>query len=127
VTHNSPGRPARLKRVTAVLHGHFVSEEEVARPRLTLLCLIAERRATSDMRSVAALTDRLEAQMPRMLKEHEAIVKAVGRARTRRVGGTAPGGQPVRRGAQGACAERGGREPGGRIPETEIPCGPVTR
>ena len=77
MTHNSPGRPARLKRVTAVLHGHFVSEEEVARPRLTLLCLIAERRATSDMRSVAALTDRLEAQMPRMLKEHEAIVKAL--------------------------------------------------
>ena len=77
MTHNSPGRPARLKRVTAVLHGHFVSEEEFARPRLTLLRLIAERRATSDMRSVAALTDRLEAQMPRMLKEHEAIVKAL--------------------------------------------------
>jgi hemerythrin HHE cation binding domain-containing protein len=65
------------KRVATVLHEHFVSEEEFALPPLALLGPIAEGRATSDMRSVVALTDRLKAEMPRMLREHEAIVQAL--------------------------------------------------
>jgi hypothetical protein len=65
------------KRVAAVLHEHFVSEEEFALPPLALLGPIAVGRATSDMRSVAALTDRLKAEMPSMLRAHEAIVQAL--------------------------------------------------
>lgn len=65
------------KRVAAVLHEHFVSEEQFALPPLGLLRPIAEGRATADMRSVVELTDRLKAEMPRMLNEHQAIVKAL--------------------------------------------------
>ena len=65
------------KRVAAVLHEHFVSEEEYALPPLGLLGPIAEDRATAEMRSVIALTDRLKTEMPRMLAEHKAIVQAL--------------------------------------------------
>jgi hypothetical protein len=65
------------KHVAAVLHEHFVSEEEFALPPLALLGPIAEGRATPDMRSVNAMTDRLRAEMPRMLEEHKAIVRAL--------------------------------------------------
>lgn len=65
------------KHVAAVLHEHFVSEEEFALPPLALLASIAEGRVTPEMRSVIALTDRLKAEMPRMLSEHEAIVRAL--------------------------------------------------
>jgi hypothetical protein len=74
------------ERVAAVLHEHFVSEEEFALPPLALLGPIAEGRATTDMRSVIPLTDRLKAEMPRMLNEHNAIVQALdelGRAAAR--------------------------------------------
>jgi hypothetical protein len=64
-------------RVAAVLHEHFVSEEAFALPPLALLGPIAEGRATLDMRAVTALTDRLEAEMARMLEEHKAIVRAL--------------------------------------------------
>ena len=65
------------KHVAAVLHEHFLREEEFALPPLALLGPIAEGHATSDMRSVVELTDRLKAEMPRMLSEHQAIVKAL--------------------------------------------------
>jgi hypothetical protein len=65
------------KRVAAALHEHFVSEEEFAMPPLALLGPIAEGRVTPDMRAVVALTDRLKAEMPRMLEEHKAIVRAL--------------------------------------------------
>jgi hemerythrin HHE cation binding domain-containing protein len=73
-----PGKTGEAaKRVAAVLHEHFVSEEEFALPPLALLAPIAEGRATADMRSMVALTDRLKAEMPRMLREHGAIVRAL--------------------------------------------------
>ena len=65
------------KRVAAVLHEHFVSEEEFALPPLALLGPIAEGRATPDMRAAVAQTDRLKGEMPRMLEEHRAIVRAL--------------------------------------------------
>lgn len=65
------------KRVAAVLHAHFLSEEEYAMPPLGLLGPIAEGRTTPDMQEAIALTDRLRAEMPRMLAEHRAIVQAL--------------------------------------------------
>lgn len=62
------------KRVATVLHEHFVREEEFAMPPLALLGPIADGQTTSSMRSVVALTDRLKAEMPRMLDEHKAIL-----------------------------------------------------
>ena len=73
------------RHVAAALHEHFVSEEEFALPPLALLGPIAGGHATPDMRTVVAMTDRLKAEMPRMLEEHKAIVRALdelGRAAT---------------------------------------------
>jgi hypothetical protein len=81
-----PGQTGQAaKRVAAVLHEHFVSEEEFALPPLGLLGPISEGRTTSDMQEVISLSDRLKAEMPRMLSEHQAIVEALehlGRAAT---------------------------------------------
>jgi hypothetical protein len=73
-----PGRTGQAaKHVAAALHEHFLSEEEFALPPLGLLVPIADGRATSDMQEVIALTDRLTAEMPRMLSEHRTIVQAL--------------------------------------------------
>jgi iron-sulfur cluster repair protein YtfE (RIC family) len=73
-----PGRTGEAaKHVAAVLHEHFVKEEQVAMPPLALLTPIALGRATPEMRSVVALTDRLQKEKPQMRREHEAIVKAL--------------------------------------------------
>jgi len=73
-----PGRTGlAAKQVAAALHEHFASEEEFALPPLGLLGPIADGRATSDMQEVIALTDRLKAEMPRMLSEHRTIVQAL--------------------------------------------------
>jgi len=60
-----------------LLDAHFKSEEEFALPPLGLLRPLAEGRATPAMRDVVALTDRLKAEMPRMLREHSALVSAL--------------------------------------------------
>ena len=81
-----PGQTGQAAtRVAAVLHEHFLSEEEFALPPLGLLGPISEGRMTPDMQDVIALTERLRAEMPRMLAEHNAIVEALkelGRAAT---------------------------------------------
>jgi len=74
-----PGKTGEAaKHVAAVLHEHFVSEEQFALPPLALLGPIAAGGASPDMQPVVTLTDRLKAEMPRMLSEHQAIVKALG-------------------------------------------------
>ena len=73
-----PGKTGQAaKQVAAVLHEHFLSEEEFAMPPLALLAPIAEGRTTSEMQAIIALSDRLKAEMPRMLSEHKAIVQAL--------------------------------------------------
>ena len=73
-----PGKTGQAaKQVAVALHEHFLSEEEFAMPPLALLAPIAEGRVTSEMRSVIPLTDRLKAELPRMLSEHEAIIQAL--------------------------------------------------
>lgn len=69
------GEAARA--VAAVLHAHFVREEEFALPPLGLLAPLARGEWKPEMREVVALTDKLKAEMPRMLSEHAAIVAAL--------------------------------------------------
>ncbi|MFB3854725.1 MAG: hypothetical protein ACE148_12970 [Vicinamibacterales bacterium] len=73
-----PGRSGEAaKKVASLLHEHFVSEEAFALPPLGLLVPLANGTATGDAREVVAMTDRLEAGLPKMLEEHKAIVAAL--------------------------------------------------
>lgn len=65
------------KAVAELLHPHFEKEEEYALPPLGLLSSLAEGRSTPEMRSALVMTDRLRADLPKMLQEHKAIVAAL--------------------------------------------------
>jgi hypothetical protein len=75
------GVGAAARELAAVLHPHFVREEQIALPPLGLLAPLARGEYTEAMRAVLPMTDSLRAELPRMLKEHEAI-----RAATLRLG-----------------------------------------
>lgn len=64
--------------VARQLHPHFAREEEFALPPLALLGALAKGAADPAMADVLALTDKLEAELPGMLAEHEDIVAALG-------------------------------------------------
>jgi hypothetical protein len=66
------GKAARA--VAEKLHPHFVKEEEYALPPLGLLSLLAQGDVMPEMKDVLAMTDKLKADLPQMLKEHKAIV-----------------------------------------------------
>jgi hypothetical protein len=77
-----PGRVgAAARELAAVLHPHFVREEQIALPPLGLLAPLARGESDSAMRAVLPMTDSLRAELPRMLEEHKAI-----RAATLRLG-----------------------------------------
>ena len=65
------------KMVAKVLHEHFVKEEEFALPPLGLLSALAWDQIDEDMKTVVFMTDRLKAELPEMLQEHEAVVAAL--------------------------------------------------
>lgn len=65
------------KTVARVLHGHFVGEEAFAMPPLGLLPRLAKGEFRPDMADVLKMTDRLEAELPKMLSEHRAITAAL--------------------------------------------------
>ncbi len=69
------GEAARA--VARVLHDHFVREEQIAMPPLSLLPALAEGRVSAEMAEVSAMTDALKAELPRMLEEHERIKAAL--------------------------------------------------
>lgn len=71
------GEAARA--VAALLHPHFVKEEEYALPPLGLLPALAEGKVAPEMRQVLAMTDRLRAELPEMRAEHKAVVRALQR------------------------------------------------
>lgn len=72
------GKTAEAARaVEDVLHPHFLKEEEYALPPLGLLSSLAQGNVTPEMRTVIAMTDKLKADLPHMLKEHKAIVAAL--------------------------------------------------
>jgi hypothetical protein len=62
------------KAVARVLHDHFVKEEEIALPPIGLLPLLAQGKIAEEMRGALPMTDRLKAELPEMLQEHEAVV-----------------------------------------------------
>ena len=56
---------------------HFEKEEQYALPQLALLGALAEGRVTPEMKHAVELSDRLKAEMPKMLEEHKGIVEAL--------------------------------------------------
>jgi hypothetical protein len=65
------------KVVARLLHPHFVKEEEFALPPLGLLVALSQGKIEPEMADVLAMTDKLEAELPRMLAEHKDIVAAL--------------------------------------------------
>lgn len=63
--------------VMKVLFPHMFMEERYAVPPLKLLPLLARGEVTPDMRSILPRVDRLKAEMPRMLEDHQLIVLAL--------------------------------------------------
>lgn len=70
------GLGAAARTLEAALAPHFRREEQIATPPLSLLPRLAQGEATADMRSVLAMTDALEQELPQMLREHDAIREA---------------------------------------------------
>ena len=63
------------KAVADVLHPHFEKEEEYALPPLGLLSSLAKQgQIGSEMKAVLTMTDRLKADLPHMIEEHNGIV-----------------------------------------------------
>lgn len=72
------GRTAEAARAVAkLMHPHFVKEEEYALPPLGLLPQVMNGKVTPSMSSVLTMTDKLEAELPAMLSEHQQIVAAL--------------------------------------------------
>jgi iron-sulfur cluster repair protein YtfE (RIC family) len=62
-----------------LMHPHFVKEDQIALPPLGLLAALARGEVSTAMAEVLTLTDRLEAELPAMLQEHQAIIGALQR------------------------------------------------
>jgi iron-sulfur cluster repair protein YtfE (RIC family) len=78
-TH-APGRVGTAaKALAAVLHPHFVREEQIALPPLGLLAPLAAGTplAATVVSDTLAMTDALKAELPRMIEEHTQIRAAV--------------------------------------------------
>jgi hypothetical protein len=65
--------------VAKLLHPHFLDEEAFALPPLGLLAPLARGEPVGETAAVTAMTDRLKAELPRMLAEHRAITAALRR------------------------------------------------
>lgn len=65
------------KALAAVLHPHFVREEQVALPPLALLAPLSRGEMPEGTASVLAMSDTLRAELPAMLEEHKRIRAAV--------------------------------------------------
>jgi hypothetical protein len=67
--------------LAALLHPHFVREEEIALPPLGVLAALVANEPIpgSVLNEVLAMTDALKAELPRMLQEHTGIRNAVAK------------------------------------------------
>lgn len=65
------------KEVANLMHPHFIKEEEYALPPLGLLHDLTSGSVSKEMREITALTDKLRADLPEMLEEHQRIVEAL--------------------------------------------------
>ena len=61
------------RALAAVLHPHFVREEQIALPPLGLLAPLSRGEFSPATRDILPLADSLRSELPRMLEEHEAI------------------------------------------------------
>jgi hemerythrin HHE cation binding domain-containing protein len=68
---------AAAKAVAGVLHNHFLKEEEFALPPIGLLAALARGEIEDEMRDVLVMTEQLKAELPEMLREHQAVVTAL--------------------------------------------------
>jgi hypothetical protein len=67
-----------VKAVADVLHPHFEKEEEYALPPLGLLSsLLNQDKISPEMKGVLTMTERLRADLPHMIAEHNDIVLAL--------------------------------------------------
>jgi hypothetical protein len=68
------GEAARA--VAKLMHPHFVKEEDFALPPLGLLSMLIAGKVSPVMRGVTEMTDRLKADLQKMLDEHQSIIAA---------------------------------------------------
>ncbi len=82
-THAPGAVGVAARELAAVLHPHFVREEQIALPPLGLLAVLAagERVPEAVLSETLTMTDALKAELPRMLNEHRAIRAAVEKLR----------------------------------------------
>ena len=81
----APGRVGvAAKALAAVVHPHFMREEQIALPPLGLLAPLSAGTQISPatLTEALAMSDSLRAELPRMLEEHKGIRAAVGELRT---------------------------------------------
>lgn len=65
------------KTLAHLMHPHFVKEDQIALPPLGLLAALARGEWSAEMAEVLVLTEQLEAELPQMMAEHQAIVAAL--------------------------------------------------
>ena len=70
------------KALAAVLHPHFVREEQIALPPLGVLAPLLAGEMPAETSQLLAMTDSLKAELPAMLEEHKRIRAAVADLRT---------------------------------------------
>lgn len=73
---------AAAREVARIVYPHFVKEEAFALPPLGLLPELAQGKVTLGMRAVLPMTDQLQAELPQMLEEHQAVAAALRRLAT---------------------------------------------
>lgn len=74
----APGRIGDAARaLAAIMHPHFLREDEYAMPPLGLLVRLAQGTVSPDMAEALPLIARLKAELPLMLEEHRAIKGAL--------------------------------------------------
>ena len=74
----APGRVGEAARtLAAIMHPHFLREDEYAMPPLGLLVRLAQGTVSPEMAEALPLVARLKTEMPLMLEEHQAIKGAL--------------------------------------------------
>ena len=59
------------------LKSHFEKEDKFALPQLGLLVMLSEEKTMPDMKRAVELSDKLKADLPKMMEEHKGIVEAL--------------------------------------------------
>jgi hypothetical protein len=68
---------AAVRELSARMEPHFVKEEELALPPLSVLPALASGRPVPNQARILDLATRLEAELPTMIAEHRSIGEAV--------------------------------------------------